>query len=237
MPINEYNQIIADDLPTWTPRDHVENVTLKGKFCTLEPLDMEVHGQDLYDAYETVGDDRMWTYFPVGPFPTIDSYVCDWVALLEGKRDVHFAIVDNTTHKAVGQFALRRCFAEHGTVEEGYVAFSPLLQKTKMATEAHYLLANYVLSTLGYRRLEWQCVDLNMPSHNAAVRLGFKCEGTLRQNMVFRGKTRDTTWLSLIDKDWPVCQRAFELWLADDNFDADGRQKASLATIREGLTT
>jgi hypothetical protein len=47
-----------------------------------------------------------------------------------------------------------------------------------------------------------------------------------------KGKNRDTAWFSIIDGEWPACKAAFERWLAPENFDAQGRQKASLAELR-----
>jgi RimJ/RimL family protein N-acetyltransferase len=40
---------------------------------------------------------------------------------------------------------------------------------------------------LGYRRYEWKCDSLNLPSRAAAVRLGFRYEGLFRQAMM-RGR-------------------------------------------------
>jgi len=208
---------------------------LKGKFCTIVPLDLEEHSQDLFDAYALVGDGRTWTYLRLGPFETLQEFRKGWEDLPKEDTDIFFSIIDNNTNKPIGIFNLRKCDPANGVVEEGYVTFSPLLQRTKMATEANYLLAQYVFNTLKYRRFEWQCVDLNMPSHNAALRLGFKYEGTLRQNMVFKGRNRDTTWLSIIDKEWPVIQHAFEQWLDDSNFDSKGKQLQRLQDIRKCL--
>ena len=61
------------------------------------------------------------------------------------------------------------------------------------------------------------------------MRYGFKYEGLFRQHMVVKGKNRDTAWYSIIDGEWPARKAAFERWLAPENFDAQGRQKASLA--------
>jgi hypothetical protein len=81
---------------------------------------------------------------------------------------------------------------------------------------------------LGYRRYEWKCNSLNAPSVAAAKRLGFTFEGTFRQAMVVKGRNRDTTWLSILDSEWPAQRRAFERWLAPENFDAQGQQRRSL---------
>ncbi len=97
-----------------------------------------------------------------------------------------------------------------------------------MATEAQYLLARYVFEDLGYRRYEWKCDALNQASRKAAERLGFTYEGCFRQAIVYKGRTRDTDWLSIIDQEWPAIKQRFEAWLDPSNFDANGQQKQSL---------
>ncbi len=49
--------------------------------------------------------------------------------------------------------------------------------------------------------------------------------------MVVKGHNRDTAWYSIIDTEWPARKAAFERWLAPDNFDAQGKQKASLSSL------
>jgi len=97
-----------------------------------------------------------------------------------------------------------------------------------MGTEAHYLLARYVFEELNYRRYEWKCDALNLPSRKAAERLGFIYEGTFRQAVIYKGRTRDTDWLSIIDKDWPQVKARLEAWLKSENFDEEGHQLKSL---------
>lgn len=48
--------------------------------------------------------------------------------------------------------------------------------------------------------------------------------------MVYNGRSRDTTWLSVLDRDWPQAKEGFEAWLAPENFDADGNQRSALRT-------
>jgi RimJ/RimL family protein N-acetyltransferase len=116
-------------------------------------------------------------------------------------------------------------------IEVGHIVYGEPLQRTPLATEAQYLLARYAFETLGYRRYEWKCNALNASSRRAAARYGFNFEGIFRQHMIVKGKNRDTAWLSMLDSDWPARKRAFEAWLAPDNFDADGKQKTSLAAL------
>ena len=68
----------------------------------------------------------------------------------------------------------------------------------------------------------------------AATRLGFAFEGVFRNAGVTKGRNRDTAWYAIIAQDWPPIRFGFERWLASSNFDANGRQKVDLATLRAG---
>ena len=84
---------------------------------------------------------------------------------------------------------------------------------------------------LGYRRYEWKCDSLNAASRAAAQRLGLSFEGIFRQASVYKARSRDTAWYAAIDSEWPALRAAFETWLATENFDANGQQRASLSTL------
>jgi hypothetical protein len=76
--------------------------------------------------------------------------------------------------------------------------------------------------------VEWKCDDLNAPSRAAALRFGFRYEGTFRNAITYKGRSRDTAWFSITDDEWPALRAAHDAWLAPDNFDADGRQLTRL---------
>ncbi|MDF3008655.1 MAG: family N-acetyltransferase, partial [Enterobacter kobei] len=61
-----------------------------------------------------------------------------------------------------------------------------------------------------------------------AERLGFTFEGRFRQKIVRKQRNRDSDWLSIIDTEWPARDAAIRAWLAEDNFDAQGKQKRKL---------
>jgi hypothetical protein len=88
-----------------------------------------------------------------------------------------------------------------------------------------------VFETLGYRRYEWKCNSFNAASRRAALRYGFVYEGTFRQHMIAKGRNRDDAWFSMLDSEWPLRKRNFERWLSPENFDAQGKQKVSLAAL------
>ena len=93
-----------------------------------------------------------------------------------------------------------------------------------------FLMMDWAFSA-GYRRYEWKCDALNVPSRRAAQRLGFSYEGLFRQAVVYKGRNRDTAWFSVIDSEWPALREAFRVWLSPVNFDATGRQKERLSDL------
>ena len=101
-----------------------------------------------------------------------------------------------------------------------------------MATEAMFLMMDWAFAA-GYRRYEWKCDALNMPSRRAAQRLGFSYEGIFRQATVYRQRNRDTAWFSVLDKDWEGIKAGYEAWLNPANFDAERMQKTPLVTRKD----
>lgn len=202
-----------------------------GRFCRLEPLDPARHAADLFAANSLDAEGRNWTYLFQEPFREFDPYRA-WLEQLAKADDPLFhAIIDATTAKAVGVATFMRIDRAMGVIEVGNINYSPLLQRTPAATEAMFLMMVRVFDELGYRRYEWKCDSLNAPSRAAALRLGFQYEGLFRQALVYKGRNRDTTWFSIIDTEWPRLRRAYERWLAPENFDAEGRQRQSLAKL------
>ena len=47
---------------------------MEGRFCRLEPLQVDSHIDDLYQANAFDKDGRSWTYLAYGPFFDKDSY-------------------------------------------------------------------------------------------------------------------------------------------------------------------
>jgi RimJ/RimL family protein N-acetyltransferase len=124
--------------------------------------------------------------------------------------------------------AFMRLDALNGSIEIGNIWMAPVLQRTREATEAIYLMMRHCFDDLGVRRLEWKCDALNAPSRKAAVRFGFEFEGLFRQHYIIKGRNRDTAWFAMIDQDWPKARAGFEAWLDEGNFDGEGRQKVGL---------
>jgi RimJ/RimL family protein N-acetyltransferase len=228
---NEFGQPIGAAVAGWQGAQKPDGSPLAGRYCRLERIDVERHARELYDAYGEAADARDWTYLSVGPFDSFDACCAHLTRIAAAADPFHYTVIDVATGRAVGTLALMRIDAANGVIEVGFVTFSPLLQKTRAATEAIFLLMRYALDTLGYRRFEWKCDSLNAPSRAAALRFGFTFEGIFRQAIVYRGRNRDTAWFSIIDSEWPAIRAGFDTWLAPANFDAHGLQQRKLAEL------
>jgi RimJ/RimL family protein N-acetyltransferase len=216
----------------WSARPAPPRTAMVGRFCTVLPLDPERHAAQLYEAYAEDAEGRLWTYLPRGPFASPDEYRSWANDACRLDDPLTHAIIDHATGKAVGTAAYMRIDAAFGVIEVGSITYSPRIQRRPAGTEAMYLMMRRVFDELGYRRYEWKCNSLNMPSRAAAERYGFQYEGLFRQATLTRGRNRDTMWYSVIDSEWPASRTAFERWLDPANFDEKGRQRRSLSSIR-----
>lgn len=227
---NFLNQQLGEIVQDWQPCLYPPHQLMDGKFCRLEPLDPLRHAEDLFAANSLDVEGKNWRYLFYGPFDDLKSY-CAWLEqTCCGDDPQFFAIIDKNKKQAVGVASYLRIQPEIGCIEVGHINYSPLLQRKPAATEAMYLMMKSIFD-LGYRRYEWKCNSLNEASCAAAKRLGFTFEGIFRQATISKGRNRDTAWYSIIDKEWPKLQNAFEQWLNPENFDEFGKQRKSLFTF------
>jgi RimJ/RimL family protein N-acetyltransferase len=226
--LNEFGQPIGRPLPNWTPPPPPPREPMSGRYCRLEPLDPEMHADALFAANALYEDDRSWTYLAYGPFPTVQAYRKWMNETCLVSDPLFFAIIEKTSARPAGVASYLRIAPSAGSIEVGHIHYSPLLKRTRAATEAMYLMMRRAFE-LGYRRYEWKCDALNAASRAAAQRLGLSFEGIFRQATVYKGRNRDTAWYAAIDAEWTTLRQAFENWLAEDNFDEHGRQRVSLA--------
>ncbi|KAG4094219.1 GCN5-related N-acetyltransferase [Neocallimastix lanati (nom. inval.)] len=232
MRYNQFNQPIGDELKDYEPGSYPDVTVLEGKTVRIEKLSMK-HASDLYEFYGPNGNPKDFTYLfvdgPLNSFEAMEELIRE---RMDSKDFYFLTIIDKATEKAVGSFSLMRIDLSNRVVEMGNVHYSEKLKKSRQGTEAQFLVMQYVFEVMKYRRYEWKCDDLNAPSRNAALRLGFTFEGIFRKAVVYKGRTRDTAWFSIIDSEWEDKKRRLLTWLSDDNFDENGKQKQSLKDIK-----
>ena len=218
------NQILA-------PRAAPTLERLSGRFIALEKVDPAQHAQGLERHLCGAENEGLWDHIPY-PAPSDSEALLAILARMEREAGwFSFAMRDLASADVTGTLSLMRIRPEHGSAEVGCVVFGRKLQRTRAATEAIYLLAEYLFGSLEYRRFEWKCDVLNQASRRAAARFGFSYEGIFRNDMIVKGRSRDTAWFAMTDGDWARLKPAYETWLADPNFDEHGAQLLSLKDL------
>ena len=223
---------MAEDMSCWTPRQKPERVVLDGLYARLEPLDTERHGKELFSVSQVPDADDKFRWLAENPVDDEAAFLA-WVKKSEASEDpLYFAVVDKASGKVAGRQTYMRIDTQNGVIEIGNIYWGPLIARKRAATEALYLFMRHAFADLGYRRFEWKCNNDNEPSKRAALRFGFAFEGVFRQHLIVKSLNRDTAWFSIIDKEWPALEKAYEAWLAPENFDADGQQRRKLETFQ-----
>ena len=201
---------------------------LLGQCVILEPLSVQRHAKDLFNNFSKDKKNIIWRYFSYGPFNNLYLFK-RWLQLFCMNKDPFFyAIYSKKLKKYCGMVSYLRITPEHGTIEVGHINYAPILQNTREGTETMFLMMKNAFSTLGNRRYEWKCHNLNNDSKRAALRLGFKFEGIFRQSNVLKGRNRDTAWFSIIDKEWKYIKTGYKKYLHKSNFDQNCNQKNKL---------
>jgi RimJ/RimL family protein N-acetyltransferase len=219
---------LGTPVPDWTPPPRPGPDTIDGRYVRLERLDPARHAADLHAAW--AGHDDLWTWMPQGPFATAAGWQAWAERTATGADPFFYAIRDLRTGRAAGVASFLRITPEAGSIEVGYITYAPRLQRTPAATEAMVLMMAWAFGA-GYRRYEWKCNALNLPSRRAAERLGLSYEGIFRQAAIVKGRNRDTAWFAAIDSEWPRLKAAFDQWLDPVNFGPDGQQKVALSDL------
>ncbi len=217
------------DLSSYQPAATLGEKKLSGERVWLEPFEVQAHSQGLFDALCGDAASDIWTHIPIACPQSVEELANVFTAKQIEWRTL--VIVDRMTKKISGMFSFMRIRPEMGSAEIGCVLYSKKLQRTREATEAFYLATQHLFDECKYRRYEWKCNNSNGASKRAALRYGFSYEGTFRQDMIVRGRNRDTAWYSILDSEWPTISAAMKNWLSEKNFDEKGRQTKSLGSF------
>lgn len=223
------------DLIDWKGCAAPDMPSVCGRFAAITPADFSLDAGPLFGAIGGAENEALWRYIPFGPFESAEALGAAMTFVADAQNWRTHIIREAASERALGMASFMRLRPEHGSAEVGCIVYSPALQRSAVATEAMYLMASHIFDDLGYRRYEWKCDAANAASQKAAKRLGFSFEGVFRNDMVIKGRNRDTAWFSMTDEDWPTVRAGFEAWLEPSNFDERGGQRRSLTEIRAGL--
>jgi RimJ/RimL family protein N-acetyltransferase len=187
----------------------VRPITLTGVAVRLEPLSLDHHA-----ALCQVGlDPAVWRWTPVQIATPEEmlGYIEDALQLREAGTALPFATIDLASGRVVGCTRYGNIDPDNRKLEIGWTFVAPAWQRTRINTEAKYLMLRYAFETLGSIRVALKTDALNEASRRAIARIGAREEGTLRHHMICAdGRYRDTVYYSVIAPEWPGVKAALE---------------------------
>ena len=165
------------DLTKWQGCERPHRKVFEGRYVRLEPLDIEKHGDGLYEAAIAGDSDERFRWLMETTPSSRDAFQPWLEAAAESKDPMYFTVIDLASGKVGGRQTMMRMDPANGVAEIGHIHWGPVIQKTPATTEAFFLFAKHLFEDLGYRRFEWKCNNRNEPSKDAALRYGMTAEG------------------------------------------------------------
>jgi len=188
---------------------HLAPITLTGVAVRLEPLSLDHHA-----ALCQIGLDPAiwrWTTVQIATPEEMRRYIEEALRLREAGTALPFATIDLASERVVGCTRYANIDQDNRKLEIGWTFVAPAWQRTRINTEAKYLILCYAFETLGCIRVELKTDALNQTSRRAIARIGAREEGTLRHHMICAdGRYRDTAYYSVIAPEWPGVKAALE---------------------------
>jgi N-acetyltransferase len=183
--------------------------SLEGETIRLVPLSRH-HLADLC----AVGlDPALWqaTTIAVTSAADMATYILSALEGAEAGTALPFVIVERSSGTIVGTTRIHSIVSEHRRAEIGFTWIARPWQRTKVNTEAKYLLLKHAFEAMGCIRVEFKADFENQQSRRALLRIGAREEGTLRNYRIsaHRG-IRHLSVYSIIESEWPSVRASLE---------------------------
>ena len=193
----------------------IEPTTLEGEFVRLVPL-----SPDHVDACSAIGlDPDIWRWTPlrVRDAAGMRRLVEEALRAQRAGTALPFTTTARESGEVVGMTRFMNIAPADRRVEIGFTWIAPAWQRTRINSEAKYLMLRHAFETWGCMRVEFKTNALNTRSRAAILRLGAVEEGTLRKHMLNEdGTVRDSVYFSIVDDEWPGVKARMEAALRGD---------------------
>ncbi len=185
---------------------------LEGESVRLEPM-----REDHLDALCEIGLDPDITRLMPNRLATRDhmaGYIRDALAArqaLSAIPFVTFLTVDRFPPRIVGTTRFLNIDSKNRRMEIGGTWIGKQWQRTRVNTEAKYLMLRHAFETLGCIRIEFRTDSLNERSRQAILRIGAVEEGVLRNHVITAdGRIRHSVLFSVTAIEWPAVRKRLE---------------------------
>ena len=173
---------------------------LKGQRLYLRLLEES----DLEEEYISwLNDHEVTRYLETGKFPSTPEEIRDYLARFQdSKTDLIFAIVDRESEQHIGNVTLNRINWTHRTADTGLMIGRKAFWGKGHAFETWSLIIEYAFQRLGLRKITAGAVVDNGAAVATLEKLGFKVEGTRRQQFLVDGDYRDAVLMGLFREEF-----------------------------------
>ena len=130
-----------------------------------------------------------------------EAEIADATACLRSASAVKLGIFVSATGALAGTIKLYHFVAGSRRCDVGY-ALGKSHWGVGYISEAMQALLDFGFRTLNLNRVEADIDPVNTASAKALLRMGFVCEGLLRERWIVAGHTSDTAMYGLLRRDW-----------------------------------
>jgi len=181
------------------------SVTLSGQHGSLVPLSHDHHA----DMLEAVKGGELWNLWYTS-IPMPDQMLGEIDRRLDLQKQgsmLPFAVIENSSGKAVGMTTYLNIDATNRRLEIGATWYRKRVQRSALNSECKLMLLTYAFERLKCIAVEFRTHLFNRQSRAGIERLGAKLDGILRHHQVSRdGTLRDTCVYSIIESEWPAAK-------------------------------
>ena len=150
-----------------------------------------------------LNDYEVTRYLETGKFPSTPDAIRKYLERFQDSAtDLIFAIVDKDTDQHIGNVTLNRINWINRTADTGLIIGPKESRGKGYAFEAWSLILEYAFHRLGLRKIIAGAVVDNTASITILKKLGFKIEGTFRQEFLLDGEYRDGVRLGLLREEF-----------------------------------
>ena len=173
--------------------------------------------QDAGALVAAAADGDLWGLpFTVVPSAdTVQAYIATALAGRAVGSVIPFVVVLKESGQVIGSTRFWKVDREHRKLEIGSTWYSATWQRTRVNTEAKYLMLGHAFEVLNCVRVQLTTDILNERSQRAIERLGAVREGVIRHERIMPdGRKRNSVRYSIIDDEWPQVRGALAARLA-----------------------
>jgi len=178
---------------------------LEGRSIRLEPL-----RDEHYESLCEIGlDPEIMRFMPlrIASREQMADYIRAAISARESLAAIPFVIVsrsDRASSRVVGTTRFMSIEPGNRRMEIGSTWIGREWLRTRVNTEAKYLMLRHAFEELACIRVEFKTDSLNVRSRRALLRIGAIQEGIFRNHVITAdGRIRHSVYFSIASEDWP----------------------------------